>query len=75
MNDIHPVETNLASQRDVITLRDYERCPTIKSNDVVHTIIGVKSDGMSHSIEAGKNHNRDNHCKPLENRTVGVSLL
>lgn len=71
MNDIHPVETNLASQRDVITLSDYETCPTIKSNNKLNAINVVKPDGNLHSIEAGTNHDRDNHCKSLENRAVG----
>jgi hypothetical protein len=74
MNDIHPVETNLASQRDVITLSDYETCPTIKSNNKLNAINVVKSDENLHSIEAGSNHGDDNHYEPLENRAVGVQL-
>jgi len=71
MNGMHPVETDLASQRDVITLCDYETCPTIKSNNDLSTVIVVKSDGNSHSIEAGSNHGDDNYYEPLENRSVG----
>ena len=67
-------QKDIATSRDVITLCDYETCPTIKSNDAASTIVGVKSDGMSHSIKAGRNHGHDNHCEPLENRAVGVLL-
>ena len=71
MNGMYPVETDLASQRDVITLCDYETCPTIKSDNDLSTVIVVKSDGNSHSIEAGSNHGNDNYYEPLENRSVG----
>jgi hypothetical protein len=64
----------LATKPEVITLCDYEMCPTIKSNNETNTIIVVKSDGMLHSIEAGRSHGVDDHCEPLENRAVGVSL-
>ena len=67
-------EIDLVTQRDVITLCDYATCPTIKSNNGSNTIIVVRSDGMLHSIEAGRNHGDDNHYEPLENRTVGVLL-
>ena len=65
---------DLSTLSDVITLCDYEMCPTIKSNNETNTIIVVKSDGMLHSIEAGRSHGIDDHCEPLENRAVGVSL-
>ena len=71
MNGLHPVRTDLASQRDVITSCDYETCPTIKSNNDLSTVIVVKSDGNSHSIEAGSKHGDDNYYEPLENRSVG----
>ena len=71
MNNIQPDEIDLATQRDVITLSDYKTCPTIKSDNEINTIIVVKSDGNSLSIEAGTNHDRDNHYKSPENRTVG----
>src|SRR5712691_5782527 len=71
MNDIQPCEMDLATQRDVIALCDYETCPTIKSNNEVNTRIVVKSDGNSHSIKAGRNHGSDNHYKSLVNRAVG----
>jgi len=74
MNGMHPVETDLASQRDVITLCDYETCPTIKSNNGLSTMIVVKSDGNSHSIEAGINRGCRNYYKSLENRSVGDAL-
>ena len=74
MNNIPAVEMGFLTQRDVITSCDYETCPTIESNNAINTIIVVKSDGMSHSIEAGRNHGDDDHCEPLENRAVGVSL-
>ena len=63
--------TGPSTPSDVITLRDYETCPTIKSNNETNTVIVVKSDGNSHSIEAGTNHDYDNYCEPLENRSVG----
>jgi len=62
---------DLATQRDVITLCDYETCPTIKSNNEINTIIVVKSDGNLRSIKAGSNHGSDNHYKSLENRALG----
>jgi hypothetical protein len=71
MNNIPPEEIDLATQLDVITLCDYETCPTIKSKDEVNGVIVVKSDGNSHSIEAGNNHSDDNHYKSLENHTIG----
>jgi len=72
MNNIRPDEMIFAAQRDVITLSDYETCPTVKSDDEINTITVVKSDGNLHSIKAGRNHGRDNHYKSLENRAVGV---
>jgi hypothetical protein len=74
MNNIPPVEMDLVTQRDVITLCDYGTCPTIKSNNVINTMIVVKSDGMFYSIETGRNRGDDNHYEPLENRAVGVPL-
>ena len=74
MNGMHPAETDHASQRDVITLCDYETCPTIKSNNGLSTVIVVKSDGNSHSIEAGSNRGNHNYYKSLENRSVGDAL-
>jgi len=71
MNDIQPCEMDLATQRDVIALCDYETCPTIKSDNDLITVIVVKSDGNSHSIEAGSNHGDDNYYEPLESRSVG----
>ena len=62
------------SMEYVITLCDYGTCPTIKSNNAIKTIIVVKSDGSSHSIEARTNHIDNNHYEPLENRTLGVLL-
>ena len=63
--------TGPSTPSDVITLGDYETCPTIKRNNDTNTVIVVKSDGNSHSIEAGTNHDYDNYCEPLENRSVG----
>jgi len=63
--------TGPSTPSDVITLGDYETCPTIKSNNDTNTVIVVKSDGNSHSIEAGNNHGDDNHYEPVENRSVG----
>ena len=71
MNNIHPDEMVLATRRDVITLGDYEMCPTVKSDKEIDTIIVVKSDGNLHSNKARRNHGRDNHYKSLENRAVG----
>ncbi len=69
------MNVDLLTQLDVITLCDYEMCPTIKGNNAINTIIVVKSDGMLHSIEARRNHGDDNRYEPRENRTVGVLLL
>jgi hypothetical protein len=74
MNNIHPDEMDLAAQQDVITLCDYETCPTIKRNNGSNTLIVVKSDGNLHSIEAGRNHGDHTHYEPLENHPVGVLL-
>ena len=71
MNNVQPYEMDLATQRDVVTLSDYETCPTIKSDDEINTIIVVKSDGYSYSIKAGRNHGGYSHYKSLENRAVG----
>jgi hypothetical protein len=71
MNNIRPDEIDLATPQDVITLRDYETCPTIKSNNELNTINVMKSDENSRSFEAGRDHGGDNHYKSLENRAVG----
>ena len=71
MNNIHLDEIDFATQRDVITLGDYETCPTIKSNNGLSATIVVKSDRNLHPIKAGRNHGRDNHYKSLENRALG----
>ena len=63
-------EVDIAMQH-VITTRDYGTCPTIKSNNIIKTMIVVKSDGNLHSIKAGRNHGGDSHHKSLENRAVG----
>ena len=75
MNNIHPDEMDLPAQQDVITLCDYETCPTIKRNNGSNTLIVVKSDGNLHSIETGSNRNDNNHYKSVENCAVGVLLL
>jgi hypothetical protein len=62
---------DLSTLLDVITLCDYETCPTIKSDNEVNTVVVVKSDGNSHSIETGTNHDCDNLHKSLENCSVG----
>jgi len=74
MNNIHLDETDPVTQRDVITLCDYETCPTIKSNNEVNRIIVVKSNGNLYSIEAGSNHGDNNHYESVENRAVGALL-
>ena len=74
MNNMHLDEKDLATHRDVITLGDYEMCPTVKNNNGENMIIVVKSDGMLRSFEAGRNYGDDDYCEPLENRAVGVSL-
>jgi hypothetical protein len=61
---------DLSTLSDVITLCDYEMCPTIKSNNETNTIIVVKSGGNLLSIETGTNHDGDNHYKSPENRAV-----
>ncbi len=71
MNNIHPDEIDLVTQQDVITLCDYETCPTIKSNNEINTVIVVKSDGNLHPIEAGSYHGDDNDYESLENPAVG----
>ena len=74
MNSTHPSEMDLATQREVITLCDYGRCPTIKSNNAIITMIVVKSNGNLHSIKAGRIHSDNNHYEPFESRTLGVLL-
>jgi len=61
MDDTSLNDSDSTAQRDVITLCDYETCPTIKGNNGINTIIVVKSDGNLHSIEAGTNHSEVNH--------------
>jgi hypothetical protein len=68
------MNADLSTPSDVITLCNYEMCPTIKSNNAINTIIVVKSDGMLHSIEARRNHGDDNRYKSIESRAVGVPL-
>jgi hypothetical protein len=65
------MNADLSTPSNVITLCDYEMCPTIKSVNETNTIIVVKSDGNSLSIETGTNHDCDNHCKSPENCSVG----
>ena len=72
MNNIHPDEMDLAAQQDVITLCDYETCPTIKRNNGSNTLIVVKSDGNLHSNEARTNHSANNHYESLENGALGL---
>jgi hypothetical protein len=74
MNNTHPSEMDLATQREVITSCDYGTCPTIKSNNAINRIIVVKSDGNLHSVKAGRIHSDNNHYEPFENRTLGVLL-
>jgi hypothetical protein len=62
---------DLSTPSDVITLCDYEMCPTIKSNNEINVVIVVKADGNLHSIEARTNHDCDNHNKSPKNRSVG----
>jgi hypothetical protein len=62
---------DLSTPLDVITLCDYETCPTIKSDNEINTVIVVKSDGNLHSIKAGNNYGYNNHYEPLETRAVG----
>jgi len=71
MNNIQPDEMDLATQRHVITLCDYETCPTIKSDAETNTIIVVKSDRNFHSIKPRRNHGSDNHYKSLASHKVG----
>jgi hypothetical protein len=61
----------LATPRHVITLCDHVACPTIKSNNESHTVIVVKSDENSHSIETGRNYGDDNHYELPEDSAVG----
>ena len=65
------MNVDLLTQLNVITLCDYEMCPTIKSNNDTNTITVVKSDGNLLSIEAGTNHDCDSHYKSPENCSVG----
>lgn len=64
------MKADLSTLSDVITLCDYEMCPTIKSNNETNTITVVKSDGDLLSIETGTNHDCNNHFKSSENRAV-----
>ena len=74
MYNTHLSEMDLATQREVITLCDYETCPTIKSNNAIITMIVVRSDGNLHSIKAGRIHSDNNRYEPFENPTLGVLL-
>ena len=74
MKNIHTNEICLTTQQGVITLCDYETCPTIKSNNEFNRTIVVKSDGNLHTFDTGSNHNDNNHYKSVENCAVGVLL-
>ena len=52
---------------DVITLCDYSTCPTIKKNNETYSLIVVKSDGKSQSIDSCIGH----RLEPDENRAIG----
>jgi len=65
-------QASLVNHQDVITLCDYETCPTVKSIYAINTIIVVKFDGNLQSFEAGRDHSDYDHYEPLENRAVGV---
>jgi hypothetical protein len=62
---------DLSTPRNVITLCNYETCPTIKSSNETNTVIVVKSDENLHSIEAGRNYGDDGHYELLEDSAVG----
>ena len=55
------------SPMDVITLCDYEMCPTIKSDDKASALIVVKSDGESQLFDSRIGH----RVEPVENRAIG----
>ena len=74
MSNVQLDEPGLETLQEVITSRDYESCPIIKSSNGINTIIVVKSNGNSQSIQAGTNHGDDNHYEPLESSAVGVLL-
>lgn len=52
---------------DVITLCDYEMCPTIKSNNGAIALIVVRSDEESQLVDRCIDHS----FEPNENRAVG----
>ncbi len=70
MNNIQARESNRVRDQDVITSRDYELCPTIKSDSDAYAMIVVKSDGNSQSIKAGSLH-RGVDLRSLENSALG----
>lgn len=70
----HLSEKVPGTQREVITSCDYGTCPTIKSNNVIITMIVVKSDENLQSNQAGRIHIDNNHYEPVEIRTLGVPL-
>ena len=74
MCDTHLSEKVPGTQREVITLCDYGTCPTIKSNNVIITMIVVKSDENLQSIKAGRIQIDNNHYEPFEIRPLGVIL-
>src|SRR5438105_15780972 len=71
MNDLHLDGVDLVAQRFVITLCDYGTCPTIKSNNIITTMIVVKSGGNLHSIETRTKCSDISHYEPLDNPTLG----
>jgi hypothetical protein len=55
------------SQLEVITLCDYEMCPTIKSDNELYSIIVVKWDGESQSVDSCVGY----RFEPHKNRAIG----
>jgi hypothetical protein len=70
MNNLQLSGLDLRAHPCVITLCDYELCPTIKSNNGSKLVIVVKSDGNSQSIKARSLH-RGVDLRSLENSAIG----
>jgi hypothetical protein len=62
------MEIEMDSNRlDVITLCDYEMCPTIKCDNEPYSMIVVRWDGESQSVDSRVGY----RFEPHENRAIG----
>lgn len=70
LNSSKLVENKMSDNlMDVITLCDYETCPTVKCDNEGHAMIVVKSDGESQSVNGCIDHSFESH----QSRAIGAA--